>query len=850
VIVLSLALLSAGSVQATGRLIPTDKTLPPLAMTSHQVNVTIDEQVAVTHIEQTFHNHTNRQLEATYYLPVPKGANVKRFSMWVNGIEVPGELVEADKARKIYTDIVQRTLDPGLLEYMNNSLLKMRIFPIPPNGEQKITLSYTSVNPSESNLIEYVYPMRSENKNFVNQDKFSLNVTLKSQFAIQNIYSPSHSITMTRANDNQATIGFAKEQAVIDRDFQLFYNISTKDIGLNTLTHRPIVGQDGYFMLLVSPRAELSKSQQIPRDMVFVLDTSGSMRGKRMTQARNALKYCLENLTPDDRFGLMNFATTVNKYTDNLLPATKENLLAARKWVEKLEATGGTAIDDAMSTALAMRTRDETRPFNIVFFTDGRPTIGETDSEKILKNVSGKNTANTRIFTFGVGDDVNATMLDAMAENSRAIATYVRETEDIEAKTTGLYAKISNPVLSNLKLSVDGKVKLNEVYPPQLPDLFHGTQLVVLGRYNGKGGKTTVTLTGMVGKEKKEFTYEVTFPERSTEEKPFVEDLWARRKVGYLLDQIRANGEKKELVEEVVNLAKRYGITTPYTSYLVVPDGPVPVARPFNGAKGGFGAPLALQGGGPAAEPRTVNELVKEIAAADAKDKTGEARAKFEEKNLAKLADDAKKDSALPDAAAKADPAKLKKAQEQWGSLPALEQEKVVADLTKDLAPDQQQALQNYFRNLSAKNSIENAQKSMTQNSAAMAALANRDLDRVQAGALGVDLSVQSNNLRNQSCVTRTASKYVQNRNCVDIGGVWVDDSFSAKTPTVAVKAMSNAYFRILEKQPEVREVFQLGNHLVWVTPSGTALIIDQNDGLSDMPDADITRLFTAAVKK
>ena len=333
-------------------------------------------------------------------------------------------------------------------------------------------------------------------------------------------------------------------------------------------------------MLLVSPRAELSKTQQIPRDMVFVLDTSGSMRGKRMTQARSALKYCLENLTPNDRFGLMNFATTVNMYSANLLPATKDNLAAARKWVENLEATGGTAIDDAMTTALGMRPTDEARPFTIVFFTDGRPTIGETNSEKILGNVAKKNTANTRIFTFGVGDDVNATMLDAMAENSRAISTYVRETEDIEAKTTGLYAKISNPVLSNLKLTVSGDVKLNEVYPPQLPDLFHGTQLVVLGRYNGKGGKTTVTLTGMVGKEKKEFTYEVNFPEQTAEEKPFVEDLWARRKVGYMLDQIRANGEKKELVDEVVILAKRYGITTPYTSYLVVPDGPLPVVGP------------------------------------------------------------------------------------------------------------------------------------------------------------------------------------------------------------------------------------------------------------------------------
>jgi Ca-activated chloride channel homolog len=802
--VLGMALLSAGSVQATARLIPTDKSLPPLAMTAHEVNVTIDEQVAVTHIEQTFHNHTSRQLEATYYLPVPKGANVKRFSMWIDGKETPGEVVEADKARKIYTDIVHRTLDPGLLEYMNNSLMKIRVFPIMPNSDQKITISYTSVNPSENNLIEYVYPMKSaDNRAFLNQEKFSLNVTLKSQHPLQNIYSPSHAITMTRSNDREATIGFSKEQAIVDRDFQLFYNISTKDVGLNTLTHRPSASQDGYFMLLVSPRAELSKKQSIPRDMVFVLDTSGSMRGKRMTQARAALKYCLENLTPDDRFGLMNFATTVNKYENNLLPATKENLATARKWVEALEARGGTAIDDAMSEAMAMRTNDESRPFTIVFFTDGQPTIGEINSDKILANVTKKNTASTRIFTFGVGDDVNATLLDAMAENSRAIPTYVRETEDIEAKTAGLYAKISNPVLANLKLTVSGDVKLNEIYPPKLPDLFHGTQLVVLGRYNGKGGKTTVTLAGTVGKEKKEFTYDVNFPEQTAEEKPFVEDLWARRKVGYMLDQIRVNGAKKELVDEVVALAKRYSIITPYTSHLVVPDGVVvPIVK---GPKGKiprpvFDGPAALAPGAEGKPQLKLTDFARQIHSAGSPTGAAAVNAARDRQNDGDLEEFEKKVARGEASAAELGARKKAKQQQMY-------------------------------------------------NLAAYGAIAGKRLGDVQTGQLGVDLSVQSCNLRNQNCVIKTASRYVQNRNCLEVGGVWIDDGFDPKMKTITVKAMSTAYFRILEKHPEVREVFQLGNHLIWVTPSGTALVIDQNDGREEMPDADVAALFVAAKK-
>ena len=261
-----------------------------------------------------------------------------------------------------------------------------------------------------------------------------------------------------------------------------------------------------------------------------------------------------------------------------MLDADSEQIAEAEKWVQKLEATGGTAINDALAAALDYRTDDKGRSFTIVFFTDGQPTIGETSTDRILQNIAAKNTANTRIFTFGVGDDVNATFLDAIADKTRALATYVRPAEDIEAKVSGLFSKISNPVLTNLKLSATNDISFNEIYPPELPDLFHGNQLIVMGRYSGKGA-SAIKLEGMVGMEKKEFVYEVAFPDKTNDDHAFVEQLWARRKVGYMLDQIRANGEKPELVNEVTALAKKYGITTPYTSYLIVPDSAVPVAQ-------------------------------------------------------------------------------------------------------------------------------------------------------------------------------------------------------------------------------------------------------------------------------
>ncbi len=826
-LLLAALLAAAGPVRAAGMLIPEEKTLPPLAMLDHRVEVRIEDQVATTYIEQTFRNHTDRALEATYLLPVPKGANVNEFYMWVGPTKVKGELVEADKARKIYTDIVNRTKDPGLLEYLGTNLLRMKVFPVPAKGDQKVAVKYTAVANRDNDLVEYIYPLKSEGKAARTLDKFSLQLTLKSQHSITNIYSPTHAITVSRPNEKEALIGFEKNQAVLDKDFQLFYTPGDKDVGLTALTHRPNGDQNGYFMLLVSPRAELSKSQQVPRDMVFVLDTSGSMRGKRLTQAKNALKYCLSNLTTGDNFAIMNFATTVNKYTDRLLPATPENIAAARKWVDALEATGGTAIDDALRTALGMRTDDKGRTFTIVFFTDGMPTIGETRPEKILQNVAKQNTGNTRIFSFGVGDDVNAALLDALSDGSRAVSTYVRESEDIEAKVSGLYAKISNPVLTNLRLTINDGITLNEIYPPQLPDLFHGSQLVVLGRYSGKG-PAAITLHGTVGMEEKQFVYELTFPDKTKDDKAFVEDLWARRKVGYLLDQIRVNGEKKELVEEVVTLAKRYGITTPYTSYLLVPDAPSgkPVAsakpqlpgekpaqpyfttpasglpplalQPGFGIAGGFGGP------GPAtnapAPPKNVAELAKRLG--DAKDKNGDK----DGTGLGTLR------SFITESELKAAEKGAQKKDEAQALAQQLDQMKAL-DRARDL-----------FRRQAHK--------------------------EVQEGKLGVDFAVQNNALRFQNRLTPTANRFVQQRNLLDVGGVWIDDRFDPKAPTVTVKAQSKAYFRILERQPKMAEVFALGNYLVWVTPSHAALIVDRNDGQEELTDEAIDRLFVAPAAK
>jgi Ca-activated chloride channel homolog len=810
--VLVILLWSGAPIQAQGLLIPEAKyKTQPLAMVSHEVIISIQDQAAETVVEQTFRNHVDRELDATYVFPVPRGAGVRAFSMMVNGVKVDGKLVDGAEARQLCADCVRRSQDSGLVEYLGNDLLTMPVGAIGAGKDVTVTLKYSSVATQDNGLVEYVYPLKTDGKATSTLEKFSIKASVKSQHAIQNVYSPTHDLTLKRASDREVNVAFKSEQAVLDKDFQLYYTLSDKDVGLTSMIHRPSATEDGYFMFLISPRLE-APQQIVPRDLLLVLDTSGSMKGVKMEQARKALHYFLKNVNKQDRFALMNFASSVTKYRNELLEANPEELGKARKWVDALETTGGTAIDKALSTALEMRTRDEGRSFTVIFFTDGLPTVGETNPEVILKNVEKRNSANTRIFTFGVGNDVNATMLDKLAENTRAVSTYVRQEEDIEAKASGMWSKISNPVLTNLKLTAGKDIILSDTYPPDLPDLFQGGQLVVLGRYRGQG-KATLVLSGLVGAEKKEFSYDVDFQEKTGNQYAFVEHLWARRKVGYLLDQIRANGENKELVDETKMLAKKYGIATPYTSYLIVSEGAVPVlnAKP---------AKLQVLGQRPAIldragkEPLALQQFLEEVNATPEN---------VEKVRTVVLAADLKDNV---DGKCRCSPDPEKRARGECDCCKHVNGKCPCKVSRATTALDKQKAYEECCN-----------------------ALRKGDLAGVQAGRLGVDLSIQCCNLRNQSRVEQTAQRDLLGRACIDLGGIWVDVGYDVKkTKTVAVKALSDAYFRLLELHPELKEVFRMGNHLVWVTPSGTALLLDTCDGKEALTDDEIASLFT--VKK
>jgi len=570
------ALASAATAGADGFIIVKDPpparpghfAFAPLEVRYHHVKVTVKGLVATTEVDQAFYNPGDRRLEGTYVFPLPSGATIDRFSMEIGGKMTDAELLPADKARALYEEIVRKARDPALLEYTGRGAFTLRIFPIEPAAEKRIRITYTQLLRSDDGMVEYLYPLNTEKFSAAALRDVSVMVTVDGDQPLKSVYSPTHDVEVRRDGERRAVVGWEERNAWPDTDFKVIFSRTPNPLGIDFLASRQ-PGEDGSFMLLASPGMTAEKGTIQAKDVCFVLDTSGSMAGAKLQQARKALRFCLASLSPRDRFEIVRFSTEAEPLFGALVPVTRENLARAGDFVDGLSAMGGTAIQDALDRALALR-GSEDRPYQVMFLTDGIPTVGETGEDALVQRAQ-KAGRSTRIFSFGIGTDVNAHLLDRIAAQTRAASQYVLPEENIELKVSSFYAKINEPVFSNLSLSFGNPaVRVTQLLPAELPDLFNGDMLVLFGRYSGSGA-CAVTISGTFNGKKRDFTAEVTFPPESRGS-DFIPRLWAARRVGWLLDEIRMHGESAELKDEVIRLARQFGIVTPYTAYLILED--------------------------------------------------------------------------------------------------------------------------------------------------------------------------------------------------------------------------------------------------------------------------------------
>ena len=531
------------------------------------VQVAVAGRIARVTVEEWFRNTGPGLGEGTYLYPLPGEAVFSDFSLWQGDRELKGETMDATQARGIYETIVRQKRDPALVELAGHGLLRARVFPINPGETRKITLRYTQILDRAGDAWRFRYvggPSGSAASR-----SFRLEVDSAARFGEP--YSPTHRVSVTRSGGGLAV---TLADSSWSGDLELLLPLARGLVGMSLLTQQP-VGEDGYFMLLLAPRQE-AQAVTLHRDLVAVLDVSGSMSGEKLDQAKAALVQLLGTLRPSDRFRVITFSSDVRRYAPGWTDASGEHVRDAQQWVRALSAEGGTNIAGALGEAFAVAPAEGALGV-VVFLTDGMPTVGETDPERIA-NAAEQNRGAFRVFSFGIGYDVNTYVLDRLTERARGTTEYIQPGGDIERAVGSLAAKVSSPVLTDLTLRADGS-DLYDAQPGSLPDLFAGDELVVFGRFRGVGrGEWGVAVTGRRnGHEERFATSAAATPQSGAD---YIPQLWAARKAGALAREIRLHGQNPEIVNELKRLALRYGILTEYTSYLVQEPNQV-VVRPL-----------------------------------------------------------------------------------------------------------------------------------------------------------------------------------------------------------------------------------------------------------------------------
>jgi len=574
--------MAADLVRAAGILVPSRDDVPPLKIVDHLVSARIRNQIAITTLNQTFKNESGRRLEATYIFPIPEGADITDFRMTFNGKMVEGEVLPADEAREIYESIVRRRRDPGLIEFIGRRLMRARVFPIEPHSTTEIQIEYQQVIDRVSNMSRYRYPLRTPGTEGHAYGTVRFSVDLESPAPLRAVWSPSHSVEVIRDGEHKAKVAFEKSGASLDEDFVLLYDTGEQDVGLSLVSYKPKEDDNGHFLLILSPKALWEEIESVPQDYVFVVDTSGSMAGEKIEQAQEALKYCVNRLEADDRFSVVRFSTGFDLVFDELKEATGEAKHRAVSAISDFDASGGTNIHDALEQAVRMRADDSDRPFVIVFLTDGQGDRSREEVEKMLAERAESIDRGLRIFPFGVGHNVNTKLLDSLATNHGGMPTYVQPGENLEHSLGDFFAVFSEPVLTNVKLTLPD-AGISDQFPPEPGDLYHGRQLIIAGEFD-KQTTGRIVLTGKRGDKTVRYEFEDVSLE-PTEDAEYVPRIWAGRKIAYLMDRIRLHGESEEMIDEVVRLATRYGIQTPYTSWLVAPESERRLARRRRGER-------------------------------------------------------------------------------------------------------------------------------------------------------------------------------------------------------------------------------------------------------------------------
>jgi Ca-activated chloride channel family protein len=581
--------LSVAQILVPDKLAPSGTVRPPIHPPIHRfprllyssykirsidVQATVHDQAAKIRMSQVFQNTGSVPVEAQFVFPIPDGAAISDLTLLYDGKELPGRLLAKDEARRIYEEIVRRQRDPALLEYLGRGMFQTSVFPIPPHSDRTVEIRYTQLLKKTGGLVDLLLPLGTFKHANQAIDALTVSLRLETTEPLKTVYSPTHTVTIERPDEHHATAKLTVSDVTAPDDLRVLYSTQAGAVGMNLVSYRPNEKEDGYFLLFASPELKAPQAAALSKTAVIVVDRSGSMSGQKIEQARQAVKFFLNQLKPGDTFNVIAYDSEVEAFRPELQRVTPETIKAATGFADGINAGGGTNIDGALKAALALL-NDDKRPSYVLFLTDGMPTVGEQNEMKIVADARAADKVHARIFNLGIGYDVNGRLLDRLSRELNGQSVYVRPNENIETYVSTLAKAIAAPVLTNVDVKFEfdrpqalAAPPISRTYPRKLTDLFAGEQLVWVGRYR-EAGSVKLTLSGDLAGKRQTYTLTADLAAHSIPgANAFVEKIWATRRIGELIDEIDLNGNNRELTDELVQLSLKHGIMTPYTSFL------------------------------------------------------------------------------------------------------------------------------------------------------------------------------------------------------------------------------------------------------------------------------------------
>ena len=537
-----------------------------LEIKQQDVSVVINNGVAVTEIKQVFLNTENRIVEALYTFPVPNGASVSNFSMIINGQEMVGEVVEKKRARQIYESYKTTKRDPGLLEQVDFKTFELRVFPIQPKAEQHIKIVYYQQLDFDHNNATYVYPLATTTKAAIQEKttgRFSMTMDIKSQIPITKVFSPSHpqDFVINAHNENYSRANMELTAGDLSRDLVIAFDTERPRTGIDLIANKQ-GSEDGYFMLTMTAGKELEE-YGAGMDYVFVVDISGSMADQgKLRLATNVVDAFVSELGTEDRFEVIAFNNAPQLHFKSLQPATETSKQSAGEFLKDQRAIGGTVLRPAITTAY--KDKDADRPLNVVVLSDGMTQ--QSEQAELISLISNA-PASIRVFCVGIGNEVNRPLLKQLSEKAGGLAAFVSLQDDFRRQSQAFRRKLMRPVATNVRIQLNG-VETYDVLPGELPDLFYGSPLRMIGRYK-QGGVSQVSVSGEVMGKPFEQTIDVSLPQNS-EDNPEIERMWAYWRVQQMMEQLREHGNNPDKENEIVRLCEGYSIVSEYASFIVL----------------------------------------------------------------------------------------------------------------------------------------------------------------------------------------------------------------------------------------------------------------------------------------